>query len=362
MPETAPVPPPGTGTESATAGSRPQGRVALVTGVAGQDGMYVSRLLLSRGWTVVGTIRPGTRSVERMRPYLDGVTLVEHDQRDVEGFERLLEAHRPDSVYNLAGFSAVQASWQAATEVLLTNSVAVVDMLEAIVRLGERTGSMPRFLQASSAEMYGPATTGPLTEAVAHDPRTPYAVSKSAAHYAVNAYRDRHEVFGCGMIMFNHESPFRGRQFIAGKVARLAAEVSRGMPSRMTLGALDVERDWLSAADVAAGLVAALDHDAPGDYILATGHGHTLRDMLTVAFAAVGRDDALDHVDLEPTLWSAIQAARLVGDPSHARETLGWRPTVDFEQLVTGMVEVELERLASGVEESAHYLRPDGAR
>lgn len=339
----------------------PAGRVALVTGVAGQDGMYVSRLLLSRGWQVVGTTRPASRSIERMRPYLHGVTLVEHDQRDVAGFEKLLAAHHPTAVYNLAGFSAVQASWAAATEVMLTNSVAVVDMLETIVQHGERTGSMPRFLQASSAEMFGPEKVGPLTEDVAHDPRTPYAVSKSAAHYAVNAYRDRHEVYGCGIIMFNHESPFRGRQFIAGKIARLAAEVSRGLPSRLTLGALDIERDWLAAADVAAGLVAALDHDVPGDYILATGRGHTLRDMLTVAFAAVGRDDALDHVDLEPTLWSAIQAARLVGDPDRARTTLDWTPTVDFEQLVSTMVEVELQRLASGVEESPDYLRV-GAR
>ncbi len=333
--------------------------VALVTGVAGQDGMYVSRLLLARGWRVVGTIRPGSRSVERMRPYLDGVVVVEHDQRDAEGFAGLLATHRPRAVYNLAGFSAVQASWQAATEVMLTNSVAVVEMLESIVRFRDREGFAPRFLQASSAEMFGPQTVGPLREDVAHDPRTPYAVSKSAAHYAVNAYRDRHEVFGCGIIMFNHESPFRGRQFVAGRIARLAAEVSRGLPSRITLGALDVERDWLAAVDVAAGLVAALDHDAPDDYILATGEGHTLRDMLGVAFGAVGRDDALDHVDLEAGMWSAIQAASLVGDPSRAREKLGWRPTAGFDRLVTRMVEVELERLASGVEESAAYLQAD---
>jgi len=345
--------PPVTSIDPAVPGDVP---VALVTGVGGQDGMYVSRLLLQRGWRVVGTTRPGSRSVDRMRPYLAGVELVEHDQRDVEGFAAILRRYRPRSIYNLAGFSAVQASWQAATEVMLTNSVAVVEMLEAVVRFRDEAGFAPRFIQASSAEMFGPETFGMLTEGVAHDPRTPYAVSKSAAHYAVNAYRDRHEVFGCGVIMFNHESPFRGRQFVAGRIARLAAEVSQGLPSRITLGALDVERDWGSASDVAAALVAALDHDTPADYVVATGESHTLRDMLRVAFAAVGRDDALDHVDLQPSMWSTIQASSLLGDSSRARERLGWQPLVDFDTLVKDMVETDLRRLATGVEESADYL------
>lgn len=330
--------------------------VALVTGVAGQDGMYVSRLLIDRGWRVVGTIRPGSGSVDRMRPYIAGVELVEHDQRDVEGFAALLRRHRPRSIYNLAGFSAVQASWQAATEVTLTNSVAVVEMLEEVVRFRDESGFAPRFVQASSAEMFGPETVGKLTEGVAHDPRTPYAVSKSAAHYAVNAYRDRHEIFGCGMILFNHESPFRGRQFVAGRIARLAAEVSQGRDSRITLGALDVERDWGAASDVAAALVAALDHDTPADYVVATGESRTLRDMLRVAFAAVGRDDALDHVDLQPSMWSTIQASSLLGDAGRAHERLGWQPLVDFETLVKDMVDTDLRRLATGVEESADYL------
>lgn len=329
---------------------------ALVTGVAGQDGMYVARLLLARGWSVVGTVRPGSSTLDGMRPYLEGVDVVEHDQRDAVGFARLLRELRPATVVNLAGLSSVPRSWSAPAEVMETNATAVVAMLDAIVRERDASGLDPSFVQASSSAMFGAGTGGLLAEDAAHDPRTPYAVSKSAAHHAVGAYRGEHGVRASSAILFGHESPFRGVRFVAGRVVRLAVETEAGRGGSIVLGDLDAQRDWAAAADVAEALVAMAEHEGPGDLVVATGRGHTVGDLLSAAFAAVGRDDWRDHVDLRPELWSPGQLEVLVGDPSRAAEVLGWRARTSFEELVAQMVDVDRRRLATGIAASAAYL------
>ncbi len=334
---------------------------ALVTGVAGQDGMYVARLLRERGWSVVGTVRPGSTTLETMRPYLGGVEVVEHDQRDTGGFVRLLTERKPATVVNLAGLSSVPGSWSAPAEVMETNATAVVAMLDAILRHRDATGLDPSFVQASSSSMFAPHPDGPIAEDAPHEPRTPYAVSKSAAHHAVGTYREEHGVRACSAILFGHESPFRARRFVAGRIVRLAVEVEAGRVApgpggSIVLGDLDAQRDWAAAADVAEALVAMAEHEGPGDLVVATGEGHTVGDLLAAAFAAVGRDDWRDHVDLRPELWSAGQPEVLVGDPSRAAEVLGWRARTSFGDLVGQMVEVDRRRLATGVESSPAYL------
>ncbi|WP_229052212.1 GDP-mannose 4,6-dehydratase [Aeromicrobium sp. Leaf350] len=332
-------------------------RTALITGVSGQDGMFMARRLLRDGWQVVGTVRPGISSLARMAPYLEGVEIVEHDLLDAAGFDELVVRHSPDVVTNFAGFSSVGRSWNDADLVLRTNATTVVAMVESLLRYRDKNARDVRFLQASSAEMFGPDASGALDESAPHRPRTPYAIAKSAAHHTVGAYREKHGLLGSTAILFNHESPFRGQQFVAGRIARLAAQTALGIPARLDLGDLDVERDWGAAADFVDAMAAAVLHEQADDYVLATGTTHTLRDMLTVAGAAAGVDDLVDRVDLSAHLWSSIQAPALLGDATRAREQLGWQPQTSFEDLVTDMVRVDLERLRSGVDESADYLR-----
>ena len=332
-------------------------RTALITGVAGQDGMFLARLLLADGWKVVGTIRPGTSSVARMTPYLDGVRLVEHDVTDGLGFADLLSWHAPHAVFNFAAFSSVWRSWDDPELVTRTNATAVVQMLESIVRHRDRLGREIRFFQASTAEVFGTEVSGPLDEDTPHRPRTPYAIAKSAAHDAVVSYREHHGLHASNGILFNHESPFRGQRFVAGRITRMAAEVACGnRDAYVTLGHIDIERDWGSARDYAHCVGAIVDHPHGGDYVVATGTSYTLRDLLVAAFLAAGLDDPLPHVRLDPGLWRSTQASSLTGDTTRAAIELGWKATATFDELIAEMVRVDLRRVRSGVEESVDYL------
>lgn len=329
---------------------------ALITGVAGQDGIHLARHLLADGWRVVGTVRAGSASLARTAPYLDGVQLVTHDLLDTERFSTLLTEHAPQAVYNLAGFSSVGRSWDAPALVVRVNAMAVIEMLDAMVAHREATGTDLRFFQASTAEIFGTDVYGALDEDTAHRPRTPYAVAKSAAHDAVISYREKHGLFACNGILFNHESAFRGQQFVAGKICRAAAEIAAGRPARIVLGDIDIERDWGAAVDYVGAMALSLAHDTPDDYVIATGRTHTLRDMLVAAFAAVGIDDPLPHVTLDPRMWSTTQASALMGDASRAQHRLGWTATTGFEALIGGMVATDVRRIATGVEESMSYM------
>lgn len=329
---------------------------ALITGVAGQDGMYLARRLRADGYDVVGTVRAGISSIARMAPYLEGVEIVEHELTDGLRFAELLSRFAPAAVYNLAAFSSVGRSWDDAELVMRTNAHAVVGMLESLLRYRDKNAQEIRFFQASTAEVFGGEVHGSLDEDTPHRPRTPYAIAKSAAHHAVITYREKYGLHASNGILFNHESPFRGRQFVAGKIARVAAEVSCGREATVSLGAIDIERDWGAAVDYVGAMQAAVDHVEGGDYVVATGSSYTLRQMLFAAFASVGLDDPMPHLSLDPHLWSSTQASALRGDAAKAERELGWTASTSFEDLVAEMVRVDVRRITSGVEESSDYV------
>ncbi|MDN4174502.1 GDP-mannose 4,6-dehydratase [Nocardioides sp. SOB77] len=331
-------------------------RTALVTGVAGQDGIYLARLLVDLGYRVVGTIRPDASGVRRA--YLDGVETVELEQRDRAGFGALLESVRPDEVYNLAGFTSVGASWRHAETVAETNGLAVVRMLEELVAYAERHGEAPRFFQPSSSEMFGVSDQQPQTEGTPHHPRSPYAATKSFAHHLTVNYRESYGLFTATGTLYNHESPLRGSQFVTRKITRSVAEIALGRRDELTLGNLDVRRDWGFAADYARAMHLMLQLDDPQDFIIATGASRQLAEVLEVAFAAVGIDDASRYVRQDPSLMRPADVVDLYGDPTKAREQLGWAPTLGFEQIIEHMVHTDVERLRSGVEETPAYLFP----
>ncbi len=322
----------------------------LITGVAGQDGVLLARHLRSTGHRVVGTLQPDV--VAPLRPYLEGVLVEEHDLRDSAGFERLLETYAPDEVYNLAGFTSVGASWDNRDLVTQVNAIAVESMLRTLVRRGG-----VKFFQASSSEVFGPDAVNPQDETTPHDPQNPYAESKSRAHEATVRAREEEGLFASVGVLYNHESPLRPVQFVTRKITRAAAEIGDGLRDTVTLGNLDVSRDWGAACDYVVAMQAALQRSMPSDYVIATGELHTLSDLLEVAFSVVGIDDPWPHVEQDPALLRKADAPGLRGDPSKARAALGWSPTTTFEELVQGMVAVDQERIGTGVEEDVAYLR-----
>ncbi|GAA3518841.1 GDP-mannose 4,6-dehydratase [Aeromicrobium panaciterrae] len=323
-------------------------QTALITGVAGQDGVLLARHLMATGYRVVGTTQPGVPTT--LRPYLDGVELEEHDLRDPDGFVRLLGMYEPTEVYNLAGFTSVGASWDNRELVMDVNAVAVESMLETLLKRGGI-----KFFQASSSEVFGPDAVNLQDEQTPHDPQNPYAESKSRAQQAVVRARDE-GLFAAVGVLYNHESALRPPQFVTRKITRAAAEIAAGISDTVTLGNLEVSRDWGAAHDYVVAMHAALQQPVPSDYIIATGKLHTLGQLLEVAFAAVGIDDPWPHVQQDPALLRKADAPGLSGDASKARSELDWSPTSTFEDLVREMVAIDQKRLKSGVEEDPAYL------
>jgi len=322
---------------------------ALVTGVAGQDGVFLARHLLAEGYRVVGTTQPGVPTT--LLPYLDGVELEEHDLRDAAGFDRLLEVYGPHEIYNLAGFTSVGASWDNRELVTDVNAVAVEAMLRSMAK---RPGV--RFFQASSSEVFGPDATNPQDEATPHDPQNPYAESKSRAHTATVRAREEDGLFACVGVLYNHESPLRPPQFVTRKITRAAVEIAEGLRDSVTLGALDVSRDWGAARDYVKAMHAALQHSGPSDYVIASGRLHTISDLLELAFAAAGIDDPWPHVEQDPALLRKADAPGLSGDADKAHRDLHWSPATSFEDLVREMVSVDQRRVRNGIEEDLDYL------
>ncbi len=318
---------------------------ALVTGVGGQDGVYLARLLRSQGHRVVGTLRPGPPLPTRV--YLDGVELVEHDLVDTAGFAALLAAYRPAQVYNLAAFSAVGASFDHPVEVAEVNADAVTGLLDALVAHRAATGEEVRFFQASSAL----ASTEATAEAA-----SPYAAAKRRAQAAVARYRREHGLHASAALLHNHESPLRPTGFVFRKITRAAAEIACGVSDRLRLGNLDVHRDWGHARDHVAAMTLMLDRDTPGDLELGTGVSHSLEDLLVGAFAAAGLGDPWRYVEQDPALLRPQDTAALVADTAAAETELGWKAATTFADLVEEMVAVDLRRVRSGVEESPAYL------
>lgn len=323
---------------------------ALITGVGGQDGVLLARHLCGLGYRVIGTYRPGASLA--LAPYLDGVVVVEHDLVDTAGFADLIDEIRPDEIYNLAGLSSVGRSWDEPDRVQEVNAAAVERMLEMLARDHPET----RFFQASSSEVFGTEPLNPQDETTPRSPMSPYAESKHRADAAIAAARAA-GVFASVGILYNHESPLRDVHFVTRKITRAAAEIAAGKLDVLELGNLEVARDWGAAREYVEAMRLSLCHHEPGDYVIATGRSHTLRELVNVAFSAAGVADVWSHVRQNPDLMRQADAPVRVGDPTLADEVLGWRATIPFAELVGEMVEVDQRRVATGIEESSDYLR-----
>ncbi|GAA5147677.1 GDP-mannose 4,6-dehydratase [Nocardioides marinquilinus] len=309
---------------------------AFVTGVGGQDGGYLAEALLARGDDVHALVL----HAERDAPLPDGVQRHVGDVTDVEATRRLLLDLAPDEVYNLAAISSVAHSWEWPDLAALVNGTAAVALLESAHQL-QRTGHAVRFVQASSAEVFGQPDTSPQDESTPVRPVNPYGAAKAYAHLMTGVYRHR-GLHASSLVLYNHESPRRPAHFVTRKITRGVAEIATGRRDRLWLGNLDARRDWGWAPDYVAAMVAAAGAEAPDDYVVATGEAHAVRDLVATAFAHVGIDDWEPLVAVDPDLIRPADAALLVGDASRARERLGWRPTATFEQVVARMVDADL--------------------
>jgi GDPmannose 4,6-dehydratase len=307
----------------------------LITGISGQDGYYLSRLLLARGRTVVGVARAATQL-----PRLDErLHLRDVDLRDRSALGQLFSDFAFDEVYNLAGQSFGPASWEDPLEACDTLGTAVVALLELI----RRSGRPIRLFQASSSELFGYAAESPQRETTPMLPISPYGFAKLLAHRAVSAYRDRHGLFACSGILFNHESPLRSPRFVTRKITLSAARIRLGLDTSVTLGSLAGRRDWGFAGDVAEAMLRMVEADSPDDYVIATGRSHSVRDLCEIAFGHVGLDYR-EHVVEEESMARRQEFDRL-GDASRANAVLGWQPTLTFEDLVTMMVDHDMRTL-----------------
>jgi GDPmannose 4,6-dehydratase len=314
---------------------------ALVTGIGGQDGSYLAELLLDHGYAVAGVVKPGAAAYGNIDAVKDRIELIEADLLDQASLADALERTRPQEVYNLASPSFVPASWDQPVTTAEFAAVGATSLLEAIRGVDPSI----RFYQASSSEIFGEPRDSPQTEDTPLDPVTPYGVAKAYAHFIVNSYRRQYGLFACCGILYNHESPRRPLQFLPRKVAHGAAAISLGRQDELVLGDLDARRDWGFAGDYVRAMWLMLQQDDPGDYIVASGESHSVRELVQCAFDHVGLDWQ-EYVRVDPALQrGAAELHRLVGDSARARERLGWAPELDFEHLVNLLVDADAERL-----------------
>ena len=313
---------------------------ALITGVTGQDGSYLAEFLLEKGYEVFGLVRssnPGT--ADRIEHILDRIHLVEGDMLDEGSLVRALKSVGPDEVYNLAAHSFVQRSFGQPVFTADVTGLGVARILEAI----RETAPAVHFYQASTSEMFGNTNESPQNEETLLVPASPYAVAKVFGHLLTQSYRRAYGLFACSGILFNHESPRRGIDFVTRKVTDGAARISLGMAQQLTLGNLDARRDWGFAGDFVRAMWLMLQQDEPGDYVIATGVNHSVRELCELAFGLVGLDYR-DHVTVDAANLRPSDVTDLRGDASKARAVLGWEPTVDFETLIKRMVDADLAR------------------
>ena len=317
-------------------------RRALITGIGGQDGSLLAGLLLEHGYDVFGVIRrPPEAYAEALAGLAGRVTVLGADLLDQTSLTETLHAARPTEVFNLAAPSCVPRSWDEPVQTAEFAAVGVTAMLEAIRAVDPAI----RFYQASSSEIFGEPIETPQTEATPLAPLTPYGVAKAYGHFISNSYRRRYGLFACCGILYNHESPLRPLDFLPRKVATFAAAISLGLEHELLLGDLDSRRDWGYAKDYVRAMWLMLQQDEPDDYIVATGESHSVQDLVERAFTHVGLDWR-EHVRSDPALRrGSAELHHLVGDPTRARQRLGWEPTVDFDGLVELLVDAELERL-----------------
>jgi GDPmannose 4,6-dehydratase len=329
-----------------------QNKRALITGITGQDGSYLSELLLEQGYEVHGIIRrTSTFNTDRIDhiyedPHNEKVKLFLHygDLTDGVTLRRILEEIKPEEIYNLGAQSHVRVSFDTPEYTVDTVGMGSLRLLEAIRDYQQRTGIQVRFYQAGSSEMFGKVQEIPQKETTPFYPRSPYACAKVYAHWQTINYRESYNLFACNGILFNHESPRRGETFVTRKITRALARIVAGKQKQLYLGNLDSKRDWGYAKDYVRGMWLMLQQDEPDDYVLATNETHSIREFLDIAFGYVNLDWH-DYVEFDPRYLRPAEVDILIGDSSKAREKLGWQPTVTFEELVALMVEADLEAL-----------------
>ena len=317
---------------------------ALITGITGQDGSYLAELLLEKGYEVFGVVRRlSAPNVWRIQHLLPKITLLQADLLDQLSLIKAVEKAQPAEFYNLGAMSFVPASWDQPMLTGEYNSQGVTRALEAV----RSVNSKIRFYQASSSEMYGRVREVPQTETTPFYPRSPYGVSKVFGHYITVNYRESYDLFACSGILFNHESPRRGIEFVTRKVTDGVARIKLGLTDKLMLGNRDAHRDWGFAGDYVCAMWLMLQQDKPDDYVVATGKAHSVQNLVEVAFAHVGLDWQ-KHVGVDERYLRPAEVDHLIGDPSKARKVLGWEPTVDFKGLVHMMVDADLARIESG--------------
>jgi GDPmannose 4,6-dehydratase len=318
-------------------------RRAFITGVTGQDGSYIAEFLLDKGYEVFGmTRRASTENVERIGHLVDKLTLVQGDLLDPPSLDAALRAARPQEVYNLAAQSFVPTSWNQPVLTAEFTAVGVTRMLEAIRAVDPSI----RFYQASSSEMFGKVREVPQTEMTPFHPRSPYGVAKVYGHYITVNYRESYDLYAVSGILFNHESPRRGLEFVTRKISDGVARIKHGLSDELRLGNLDAERDWGFAGDYVEAMWLMLQQDEPSDYVVATGEPHSVREFVELAFERAGLDWE-QHVVLDPQFLRPAEVDQLIGDSSKARSQLGWEPRTSFRELVELMVDADLERVAN---------------
>ena len=316
---------------------------AIITGITGQDGSYLAELLLSKGYEVVGVVRRSSSpNYWRIQNVLDRIRLRPADLLDQLSLIRLVDEEQPDELYNLAAMSFVPASWDQPMLTGEFNAQGVTRVLEAIRQVNPKI----RLYQASSSEMFGKVREVPQTELTPFYPRSPYGVSKAFAHYITVNYRESYDLYAVSGMLFNHESPRRGLEFVTRKVTDAVARIKLGLADALSLGNLDTHRDWGYAADYVRAMWLMLQQPHADDFVVATGISHSVRDLVEVAFGHAGLDWR-KYVGLDPRLIRPAEVEQLIGDSTKARSQLGWAPTVDFTGLVTMMVDADLERVAA---------------
>lgn len=311
---------------------------ALITGITGQDGSYLAEFLLSKGYEVFGMVRrSSTEKFDRINHIIDKIKLKQGDLLDQLSIIRLIEEVEPDEVYNLAAQSFVPTSWHQPVLTAEFDAVGVTRILEAIRQVDKKI----KFYQASSSEMFGKTQEFPQTEKTPFYPRSPYGVAKVYGHWITVNYRESYGIFGCSGILFNHESPRRGLEFVTRKVTDGVAKIKLGLTDKLYLGNLDAQRDWGYAGDYVESMWLMLQQKEPDNYVVATGISHSVQDLVRVAFDSVGLDWQ-KYVKVDQNLVRPAEVDHLLGDASYAKKKLGWKPKVSFEQMIKMMVEHDL--------------------
>ena len=313
---------------------------ALITGVTGQDGSYLAELLLSKGYQVTGMVRrASTETFDRIAHFKDHISLRQADLLDQFSLVKLLDDVQPDEIYNLAAMSFVPTSWNQPVLTGEFTALGVTKILEAMRMVCPKA----RFYQASSSEMFGKVIETPQTESTPFYPRSPYGVAKAYGHFITVNYRESYNLFALSGILFNHESPRRGKEFVTRKITDAVARIKLGNQKELRMGNLDAKRDWGFAGDYVRAMWMMLQQDQADDYVVATGETHSVREFLQIAFSHVGLHFE-DYVVIDPEFIRPAEVELLLGNPAKARQKLGWKPEVSFEQLVTRMVDADLDR------------------